>query len=40
MPGSTVHVLHCLPKKSNKTRQADIDLAKKRYKALVKEMKK
>jgi phage-related protein len=40
MLGSTVHVLHCFPKKSNKTRQADIDLAKKRYKALVKEMKK
>jgi len=36
--GPAVYVLHCLKKKTQKTPQADIDLAKDRYKKLVKEL--
>lgn len=35
-----IYVLHCFRKKTEKTSQTDIELAKKRYKALVKELKK
>lgn len=31
-----VYVLHCFQKKSQKTKQSDIDVAKKRYRELVK----
>jgi phage-related protein len=34
-----VYVLHCFQKKTEKTSPQDIELAKKRYKALVKELK-
>ena len=34
-----VYVLHAFEKKTQKTRKADIDLAKARYKALVRERK-
>jgi phage-related protein len=34
-----VYVLHCFQKKTQKTRKADIDLAEKRYRDLVKELK-
>ena len=33
-----VYVLHCFPKKTRKTRKADLELATKRYRDLVKEM--
>lgn len=33
-----IHVLHCFQKKSQKTGKADLDLARKRYKTLVKEL--
>jgi len=33
-----VYVLHCFQKKTRKTRQADIDLAAKRYRELVREL--
>jgi phage-related protein len=33
-----VYVLHCFPKKTKQTSKADIDLAAKRYKDLVKEL--
>jgi phage-related protein len=33
-----VYVLHCFPKKTRKTRKADLELAAKRYRDLVKEM--
>ncbi len=33
-----VHVLHCFQKKSQKTSSADLDLAKKRYADLAKEL--
>jgi phage-related protein len=33
-----VYVLHCFQKKAQKTSKANIDLASKRYKALVKEL--
>jgi phage-related protein len=33
-----IYVLHCFQKKTQKTRQADIDLAAQRYKELVKEL--
>jgi phage-related protein len=33
-----VYVLHCFQKKTQKTNQADIDLAKRRYKDLLKEV--
>jgi phage-related protein len=39
MVSDTVYVLHCFQKKSAKTRKADIDLAKARYKALIQELK-
>jgi len=35
-----VFVLHCFPKKTQKTAKADIDLAKTRYRALLKGLKK
>lgn len=35
-----IYVLHCFPKKTEKTSQTDIELARKRYQALVKELKK
>ena len=35
-----IYVLHCFQKKARKTSQADIDVAIKRYKELVKELKK
>ncbi len=35
-----VFVLHCFPKKTQKTAKADIELAKTRYRALVKALKK
>ena len=31
-----VYILHCFQKKSQKTRQADIDMAKTRYQAMIK----
>jgi phage-related protein len=34
-----VYVLHCFQKKTQKTRKADIDLAEKRFRDLVKELK-
>ncbi len=34
-----VYVLHCFQKKTQKTSKADIDLAEKRYRDLVKELK-
>ena len=34
-----VYVLHCFQKKTQTTRQSDIDLAKRRYKELVQERK-
>ena len=33
-----VHVLHCFLKKTEKTSRADIDMAKKRYRDLLKEL--
>lgn len=33
-----VYVLHCFEKKAQKTRKADIDLAAKRYRELLKEL--
>lgn len=38
--GDTIYVLHCFQKKTQKTSQSDIDLAAKRYRDLVKELKK
>jgi len=35
---SAVYVLHCFQKKTDKTSKVDLDLAKKRYKDLVKEL--
>jgi len=35
---SAVYVLHCFQKKTVKTSQADLDLASKRYKELLKEL--
>lgn len=35
---ATVYVLHCFQKKTQKTSKADIDLAEKRYRNLVKEL--
>jgi phage-related protein len=34
-----VYVLHCFQKKTQKTNQADLDLAAKRYRDLIKELK-
>ncbi len=34
----TIYVLHCFQKKTTKTSKADIDLAEKRYRDLVKEL--
>lgn len=34
-----VYVLHCFEKKTQKTRKADLDLATKRYRELVRELK-
>lgn len=34
----TVYVLHCFPKKTQKTRKADLDLAARRYRNLLKEV--
>lgn len=36
--GNAVYVLHCFQKKTQKTSKKDIDLAKNRYKALIKEI--
>jgi phage-related protein len=36
---SAVYVLHCFEKKTGKTRQQDIDLAARRYRELVQELK-
>ena len=36
---NTVYVLHCFQKKTQQTAKKDIDLAAKRYKALLKEIK-
>lgn len=36
---AAVYVLHCFQKKTEKTRQADLDLATKRYRDLLKELK-
>lgn len=36
---NTVYVLHCFQKKTEQTAKKDIDLAAKRYKALLKEIK-
>ncbi|MGK9451826.1 type II toxin-antitoxin system RelE/ParE family toxin [Acidithiobacillus caldus] len=33
-----IYVLHCFPKKTQKTRKADLDLAGQRYRDLLKEM--
>ncbi len=33
-----IHVLHCFQKQTQKTRKADLDLAAKRYRDLVKEL--
>lgn len=33
-----VYVLHCFEKKTGKTRKADVDLAAKRYRELLKEL--
>ena len=38
--GCTVYVLHCFQKKTEKTSKMDIDLATKRYKELMRELKK
>lgn len=35
---NAVYVLHCFQKKTRKTRQADLDVAAKRYRDLVKEL--
>ena len=35
-----IYVLHCFRKKTQKTSQSDIDVARKRYRELVKELKK
>lgn len=35
---STVFVLHCFQKKTQKTRAEDIDMARRRYKELVREL--
>lgn len=35
---AAVYVLHCFPKKTQKTRNADLELAAKRYRDLAKEM--
>ena len=35
---SAVYVLHCFQKKTQQTRQADLDLAEKRYRELIKEL--
>ena len=34
---SAIYVLHCFQKKTEQTNKADLDLAKKRYRELVKE---
>lgn len=34
----TVYVLHCFQKKSQKTRQTDVELAAKRYRELLREL--
>lgn len=36
---NAVYVLHCFQKKTQKTREEDIELAKRRYKILVRELK-
>ncbi len=36
--GEAVYVLHCFQKKTEKTSQADVDLAATRYRDLVKEL--
>ena len=38
-PLAFIFVLHCFEKKSQRTRRPDIDLATRRYKDLVKELK-
>ena len=35
---NAVYVLHCFQKKTQQTRQADLDLAEKRYRELIKEL--
>ena len=35
---ATIHVLHCFSKKTQKTRDEDIDVAQRRYKDLLKEL--
>jgi phage-related protein len=37
--GDAIYVLHCFEKRTEKTRQRDIDLAAKRYRDLVQELK-
>ena len=37
--GAAIYVLHCFQKKTEKTSKIDIDLAAKRYKELIKELK-
>ena len=36
--GNAVYVLHCFQKKTEKTSKADLDLASKRYRDLLKEL--
>jgi phage-related protein len=36
--GDAVYVLHCFQKKTQKTRKADMDVAIRRYRGLVKEL--
>lgn len=37
--GTVIYVLHCFEKKGNKTAQRDIDIAERRYRELVEELK-
>jgi phage-related protein len=36
--GQAVYVLHCFQKKTQKTREADLELARRRYRELVKDL--